>query len=78
MESVITRMVNCGAVEILRHFSDLMRCAAVEPPDLGLEPIRPITCPWPAVPNPALPSAKPAHPCILEDKLSGLEPQPLW
>ena len=35
MESVITRMVNRGAVEILRHCSDLMRCAAVEPPDLG-------------------------------------------
>ena len=35
MESVITRMVNCRAVEILRHFTDLMRCAAVELPDLG-------------------------------------------
>ena len=28
-------MVNCRAVEILRHFSDLMRCAAVVLPDLG-------------------------------------------
>ena len=39
-----------------------------------LELIRPITWPWPAVPNPA----KPTHPCMLEDKLSGLEPRPLW
>ncbi len=43
-----------------------------------LELIRPITWPWPAVPHPALPSAKPTHPCMLEDKLSGLELRPLW
>ena len=34
-ESVITRRVNCEAVEILKPFSDLARSAVVELPDLG-------------------------------------------
>ena len=36
---VITRMVNCGTAEIVRHFSELMRFAAFELPDLGLTAI---------------------------------------
>ena len=35
MESVITRMVNCGAVEILSYFSGLPRSVGFELPDLG-------------------------------------------
>ena len=34
MESVITRMGNCGADEIVRLFKELMRLAAFERPDL--------------------------------------------
>ncbi len=34
-ESVITRMVNCEAVEILSYFSDLARSAEFEVPALG-------------------------------------------